>query len=987
MHARASGGRRARSVGGNALVFLMLAAAVAAQPAGDAAVTSVAVPGAPEGIVNVTGFTAWNGARAGLFPDLVRHLYAAPDADSPAVRAVRRHAGAVTGFMEAWRAVRAAEGTASLAHAGERRARRRLEDLVEAAGLRLRRSSGVYRVRIDDGDDARARRASLRDAGLAVDDMDRRLNDGEALSFELPSFHVPLPLTAAVWQDVVLRSPGRDDPLLGLRILADRRAALLYHGLLSMPADTRRFLAANPRLLRDLYEDHAETLALYGRSLAVAGDRVAVPGGPEAETLWRSLTSERVDRPDDFIRAVLSRDDRTLAYFYDFVAHLDDARRRFVLNLWVDEGRRRSRWWRFYDVFLAQPRVLPERPFNRTYPDPSLLMAALAVHPSGEPAPPAWRGLWEEVFSGTDLPGNPERDVRGVTETELVDAGWLAERVFERAERVDDRVHVLAFAQRRFPNAAAAELPDVLVALRGFSRFRALVLTLDRMGVRRAAVYAAAVRRAARIDTISDPERRARVLSQFQGALAVVDRLRYAGALTDEGAESLAASASAVELDRDREYAGGMAAWVADVLVPALGTESGRHSAPKEQVVLEALAGRRADGEAPPRVLVPWEGYDYVADLEGATLARLAAARRAQAGNSLDVALELSAVAARMASGPDMLDAVHAAARDLESLDGRLRERAETGSVTVADYLSRARRDLQAIREPRRVDRAVDAGRRLLRLADAVVGDALRSLAYAGLVGDPSSGVLDGGDLAARHDFGVRIPDGDARRRAAWRLPVARAGDRPWYGARGAARSRLGDGEPETVAGRHHHAPGARGPRRIRPAGPGDRGDHLQSLRQGAGAARRHRDGGRGGAGAGGAAARDAVRRGRGGVGGRPERAPPRPARLDAAARATAARRLVLHAGAVLAGLARGRGGRPRRAARLGRSGVARHRLPVSRDAGGRLVGTLDRRPRQRHRTDPDPGPGGLGGGRARRARPAGDDRRRRAAGRDAPPA
>ena len=782
MRPLASGCRRAVAVAGSGLVALMLAGSVAAQPATDATVTSVALPGAPEGILNVTGFAAWDGGRGGLFLDLVRHLYAAPVADSPAVRAVRRHARTVTEFMQAWGAVRGAEGNASLAHAGDRGARRRLEDLVEAAGFRLRRSSGVYRVRIDDGDDARARRASLRDAGLAVEDLDGRLNGGEALTFELPSFDVPLPLTAAVWRDVVLRSRDGDAELLGLRILADRRASLLYHGLLSMPADTRRFLAANPRLLRDLYEDHAETLALYGRSLAVAADRVAVPGGPDAETLWRSLTSERVDRPDDFIEAVLSRDDRTLAYFYDFVAQLDDARRRFVLNLWLDEGRRRSRWWRLYDVFLAEPRILPARPFNRTYPDPSLLMSALAVRPSGEPAPPAWRGLWEEVFSGTDLPGNPERDVRGVTETELVDAGWLAERVFERPELVADRVHVLAFAQRRFPNATAAELPDVLVALRGFSRFRAPVLTLDRMGVRRPAVYAAAVRRAARIDDISDPERRARVLSQFQGALAVVDRVRYAGALTDDGAESLVASVSAVELDRDREYAGGMAAWIADVLVPALGTESARYAAPKEQVVLEALAGRRADGTAPPRGLVSWEGYDYVADLEGATLARLAAARRAQAGNSLDVALELSAVAARMAAEPDTLEAVHDAARELESLDGRLRERAAPESTSVAEYLSRARRDLQAIREPRRIDRAVDAGRRLLRLADAVVGDVLRSLAYAGLVGDPRSGVLDGGDLAARHDFGLRIPDGDARRRAAWRLPVARAaGDRPWY--------------------------------------------------------------------------------------------------------------------------------------------------------------------------------------------------------------
>lgn len=103
--------------------------------------------------------------------------------------------------------------------------------------------------------------------------------------------------------------------------------------------------------------------------------------------------------------------------------------------------------------------------------------------------------------------------------------------------------------------------------------------------------------------------------------------------------------------------------------------------------------------------------------------------------------------------------------------------------MSVAEYVSRARSDLWRIDRPRDVERRVpEVGRRLLRLADAVLGDVLRSLAYAAYVGDPRSGVLDGGDLSAHHDFGTTLPGDDARRFSAWRFPGARmAPDRPWH--------------------------------------------------------------------------------------------------------------------------------------------------------------------------------------------------------------
>ena len=47
-----------------------------------------------------------------------------------------------------------------------------------------------------------------------------------------------------------------------------------------------------------------------------------------------------------------------------------------------------------------------------------------------------------------------------------------------RAERLDQ----FAFGQRVFGDAAPADMPDVLVAIRAFRRYRMLMVTLERSG-------------------------------------------------------------------------------------------------------------------------------------------------------------------------------------------------------------------------------------------------------------------------------------------------------------------------------------------------------------------------------------------------------------------------------------------------------------------------------------------------------------------------
>ena len=239
------------------------------------------------------------------------------------------------------------------------------------------------------------------------------------------------------------------------------------------------------------------------------------------------------------------------------------------------------------------------------------------------------------------------------------------------------------FAQRRFTDVESGDLRHVLITLRGFPLFQSLVSTLDRMGVQTPRTYATAVRNAASLNRMVEPEDARDALSQFQGALALLDRVRHVRSLSEEAAADLAASAVAVRLHEAQGYEGRMSAWVARELLPALGadppdgdpedgnvTDPGLDDAPspRERIVLRALAGALEDEGWGHRVTTTWEGFSYVADLRGATLTRLFEAREAQAGASLDAALDLWAVADALAAGPETVEEVQGLHERLRSV-------------------------------------------------------------------------------------------------------------------------------------------------------------------------------------------------------------------------------------------------------------------------------------------------------------------------------
>lgn len=772
-----------------------VAASAHSEPVEGTHLFAIEVTGTPEGLLGAAGVRLRAATNTELVLDVIEHVHFL----SRSAAGVEFYADTIAAFLNEWRRARRRDGSVSLEAAQEdSRARDRLEEFLEAGGFLLLRNSGRLFVRPDPDADARARREALAAAGFPTADLDVRMNEGEAIPIEPLSFAIPSPLPAEVWREAIFDRPVAGERL-AFRLLTDRNAAFLYYGLLSMTPETVQFLAGDPELLRELYERHASAFAVYGRSLVVVNGRVRTPGGGAASVLWQRLAQEPIDRPGEFFKAVLRYDNGPFPFLYDAIASLDAPQQRFALGVGLEDRDQRRAFSRLYDVIAANLVFAPGRPWPRGFPDPSVLLSQARADDAGQPSGPAWEDLWEEALDGIELPQNASRDIQGATRSDPIEASRLAEWVFREPPWAAARMAAFLFAQRRFAEVETGDLRHVLTVLRGFPLFQSLVSTLDRMGVQSPRTYATAVLNAASLNRLVEPHDARDALSQFQGAAALVDRIRHARSLSEAAAADLAASAAAVRLHETRGYEGRMSGWVARELLPALGADPPEGDpedgdvtdtrvddapAPRERIVLRALAGALEDEGWDQRVTTTWEGFSYVADLRGATLTRLLEARGVQAGASLDAALDLWAVADALAAGPETVEEVRRLHERLRSVATAVPVReGPVGPVIVSHYLGRVYSDLERIQEPDDISRRVpEAAARLFRLSDAVLGDVLRALVYAAHIGDPRSGVLGSGDFSVRHEFGLDPADDDPLRATAWRYPEARAlTDRPWY--------------------------------------------------------------------------------------------------------------------------------------------------------------------------------------------------------------
>ncbi len=702
-------------------------------------------------------------SAAAEFTRLIHSVEEGRNAETDArLRELDAYLTTVTQFQASLDRLEASTRGITLQKAANRDERRRLEAFFELIGLRLRRTNRTYRVEPRSEEEAAGRVALLTSLGMNLADVATRLNAGGTIKLEIPSETVPIPLQRSVWESVIFE---RKTPHLLAAILADRRAALLCRGLAALDDETLAFLGANPDLLRGLYRDHPGAFAAFGASVRVRDGRVITPGGAAATKIWEAVLDEPVTRPDRFIWQLFSR--AFTAYIYDLAAVVDGPHQSFVMGTWMPEQRQSvSRLRELINVASATSIQwdVEKRPFARPPDDVMTIVTSMRVERDGRPQPPNTRRFWERALDAVDLPDNPERDLRD-EDADLIDAAWIAERLL--VEKLDDRrrrVAQFVFGQRLSESAGHRQLPEVLVAVRAIARYRALMLTLERIGIRDPLVFSRAARAAQSIGAL-DRDRQVVALKQLQGVLSLIDALRRPKAIPDEAIQSLVAALVQLPLG-DRGYAGGLLTWMSDVLAPAL-----KIAAVSERRLIELAAGT---GHAANGRRVTWEGEPYSVDLSRSEVERVSRIREEQSVPSLDTAVGLAQIAKSL-SGAITVENARRLSGELSSIAKTLGP-AEITKVEMPDGieqfdprrdLNEAARNLSRVTQTRDVNRMSPDAQVVLSVAEWAAGEALASMAFAFELRDSKTAVLPK-NVASRHDFGLGESDGELRLRLPW---------------------------------------------------------------------------------------------------------------------------------------------------------------------------------------------------------------------------
>lgn len=443
---------------------------------------------------------------------------------------------------------------------------------------------------------------------------------------------IPAPLDEVTWRELLAVPPDSD---LFARFLSDRAALLLAAGLTATDASIRALAARDRDLLRFLYRAAPGAFLIASRGLVVRDDQVVAPGGEAGRLVWTQLTGQPLTQPAAFIRALLSRDRGRLAWYFDAIGGLSDAR---LAAAWpgASAGERAAQGQALYEVFRDADGHwrADQQPFRRAQADGWMVLSLTnlsGASPSGSlPA-----AVWNRLFTLDLLKRDSAVSLLGRGDDRLTLLALTRAIALNPPRHRRRQFEMFRLGQRVFPDRTD-DRAAIASALSGYDRFPALLLALERMQISDPVTWARAVEAAAHITDHADDTRES--LSAFQASIALVDRLRHVRTLDATAADrAIGRLSDAVQSSAAVPVA--VSTWLVDDLLPLVPPlerpDAWTGTTAYESRLLQALAGRPG-GTWPT---LEWEGLTYTVDLVAAEHARLRAVRRLVPSPGLDAAV------------------------------------------------------------------------------------------------------------------------------------------------------------------------------------------------------------------------------------------------------------------------------------------------------------------------------------------------------------
>lgn len=275
----------------------------------------------------------------------------------------------------------------------DKRALRKTRKVLGLLGWRLKRGRTGYFLQPVESESG-AERQEIASA-LEIDEIaiQEALAEGRAYVLRIKRETAHLALGEETWRSELY--PG--DALPGgfaQAVVRDPRIGAVYIGISQMHPDAARAMVDSVGLKR-LVARFPDVLLMHGSSLAILDGSAAVPGGPQASTLWTNLVGARPDEPDRFLPRLLRKEEGRLLGYYSALGQLDEARRRFIT-----QSSTRAR--RFFDLYQSSPEY-QERKRTKVRESPFLeLLQELPLDGDGRVVFPGGAEVWMVAKGGAD---------------------------------------------------------------------------------------------------------------------------------------------------------------------------------------------------------------------------------------------------------------------------------------------------------------------------------------------------------------------------------------------------------------------------------------------------------------------------------------------------------------------------------------------------------------------------------------------------------